>query len=105
MQFARHLRESIKQGDITTSIRVWKNPRVRVGGRYRLEAGYVMIDELSEIEAPDNTPEMARESGFESIDELMKTAKHGQGENVYFIRFHYVEDDDYADLRDPGLDL
>ena len=39
---------------------------------------------------PDITPELARESGFLGLIDLLKVAKHGKGENIYLIRFHYV---------------
>ena len=37
----------------------------------------------------DITDDLARESGFGSAEELLETAKHGRGDNVYLIRFHY----------------
>jgi hypothetical protein len=33
---------------------------------------------------------LARESGFLGIIDLLKVAKHGRGENIYLVRFHYV---------------
>jgi hypothetical protein len=33
---------------------------------------------------------LARESGFLGIIDLLKVAKHGKGDNIYLIRFHYV---------------
>jgi hypothetical protein len=33
---------------------------------------------------------LARESGFLGIVDLLKIAKHGKGENIYLVRFHYV---------------
>ena len=38
----------------------------------------------------DITPDLARLSGFNGVIDLLKIAKHGRGENVYLIRFHYV---------------
>jgi len=38
----------------------------------------------------DITPELARESGFKGVVDLLKLAKHGRGENVFLVRFHYV---------------
>lgn len=99
MQFARQLREPIKRGEIKTSVRIWIQPRVKVGGKYRLEEGYVVVDSLKQIEWDEITPALAMESGFDDVDDLLKTAKHGRGENVYVVDFHYVEDDDYAEER------
>ena len=44
--FKKELRDGVKSGDITTSVRIWLRPRVRVGGRYRLDEGFVVVDEL-----------------------------------------------------------
>ena len=45
---------------------------------------------IKPIGFPDITPELARESGFLGVIDLLKVAKHGKGENIYLIRFHYV---------------
>jgi hypothetical protein len=36
------------------------------------------------------TEDLARESGFESVGDLLRIARHGIGDKVYLIRFHYV---------------
>jgi hypothetical protein len=89
VQFTKRLRDPIKRGEITTSIRIWKSPRVKVGHRYKLEEGFIVIEKISAIELGDITPELARESGFAGVVDLLKIAKHGAGENVYLIRFRY----------------
>lgn len=66
------------------------SPRVRVGGRYRMEDGEIEVDSIEQIGFPDITPELARESGFLGVLEMLKVAKHGKGENIYLVRFHYV---------------
>ncbi len=89
MQFTRRLREPIKHGDITTSIRIWKKPRVKVGNRYRLDEGYVVVERISEIGFEGITARLARESGFAGVADLLKTARHGAGEHVYLVEFRY----------------
>jgi hypothetical protein len=89
MQFRRRLRDPIKNGEITTSVRIWKSARVKVGNRYALEEGHVVVDRLSQIEFDDITPRLARDSGFSSVAELLKVARHGTGETVYLVEFHY----------------
>ena len=91
MHFLKKLRDGVRQGEITSSIRIWQSPRVRVGGRYALPPGHVVVDSIMPIELRDVTGEMARRSGFDGVVDLLKTAKHGRGTNVYFITFHYVE--------------
>ena len=93
MQFTKKLRQPIKDGEITISVRIWLKPRVKVGGRYRLEEGFVVVDDLLPITFADITPHMATSSGFDGVIDLLKTAKHGRGENVYLITFHYEQGD------------
>jgi hypothetical protein len=52
--------------------------------------GSIEVDSIEPIGFPDITPELARESGFLGVLDLLKVAKHGKGENIYLIRFHYV---------------
>jgi len=89
MVFTRRLREGVKRGEITCSVRIWKRLHVRVGGRYPMEEGEIEIDSIRPIGLLDITPELARESGFLGVVDLLKVAKHGSGDNIYLIRFHY----------------
>jgi hypothetical protein len=88
--FAKGLREGVRRGEITCSVRIWTRPHVRVGGRYPMEEGAIEVDSIERIGFPDITPELARESGFLGVLDLLKVAKHGRGENIYLVRFHYV---------------
>jgi hypothetical protein len=90
MMFLKRLRERIRRGEIDSTIRIWKTPRVRIGGRYGLLSGHVVVDSIMPIGLGDVTGDMARRSGFDGIVDLLKTARHGAGTNVYFITFHYV---------------
>jgi hypothetical protein len=90
MMFTKRLREGVRRGEITCSVRIWTRFRVRVGARYSMEEGEIQIDSIQPIGFPDITPELARESGFLGVLDLLKVAKHGRGENIYLIRFHYV---------------
>ena len=55
-----------------------------------MEEGEIEVDSIETIGFPDVTPELARASGFLGILDLLKVARHGRGENIYLIRFHYV---------------
>ncbi len=90
MQFTKHLREGVRRGEITSSVRIWKQPRVKGGGRYKLERGEIEVDSLERITLDDVTPELARRSGFKGVVDLLKVAKHGAGEQVYLVKFHYL---------------
>jgi len=103
MVFDKRLREGVRRGDITCSIRIWMRPQVKAGGRYRMDEGEIVVESVTLIgclegrvteghmeQFPEITPELVRESGFPSVRELLTVAKHGSGDNVYLIRFHYV---------------
>jgi hypothetical protein len=90
MQFAKPLRDRVRSGRIRCSVRIWTRPHVKAGGRYRMGDGHVVIDSITPIAMSDVTHDLARESGFQSVDDLLGVARHGSGQNVYLIRFHYV---------------
>ena len=90
MTFTKRLHDGIKHGEITCSVRFWLGPRVTVGQRYRMEEGAIEVDAMEQIGFPDITPELAKESGFLGVLDLLKVAKHGRGEKIYLVRFHYV---------------
>ncbi len=90
MVFTKRLREGVMRGDITCSIRIWTRPHVKVGSRYRMGDGEIEIESITPIGMPDITPELARQSGFLGVLDLLKVAKHGVGSNVYLIRFFYI---------------
>jgi len=55
-----------------------------------MDEGEIEIDSVEPIEFSQVTPELARESGFLGLADLLKVARHGKGENIYLIRFHYL---------------
>lgn len=90
MQFTKRLRPAIRRGEITCTIRIWANPHVKVGGRYKIEGGEIEVDGMRRIEVDDITDDLARRSGFADVADLLKVAKHGRGSDVYLIEFHFV---------------
>ncbi|MGN6182185.1 MAG: ASCH domain-containing protein [Thermoanaerobaculia bacterium] len=90
MLFTKYLRDGVRSGEITTTVRVWHTPRVSVGKRYRMESGEIEVDSIDEITFDDITPALARACGFRTVADLLKIAKHGSGEHVYLVRFHYI---------------
>jgi len=55
-----------------------------------MDEGHIVVDSIASIARADITDDLARESGFASADDLIQTASHGGGKNVYLIRFHYL---------------
>ena len=89
MLFQRRFHERIRSGEITCTVRIWQRPHVKVGGRYSLGGGAIVVDEVHETRLDDITAALARRCGFPSLVDLVKTAKHGAGERVFVIDFHY----------------
>ena len=90
MTFTKRLREGVRSGKITCSVRFWTRLKVKVGGRYAMEDGEIEVDSIETIGFPDITPQLALASGFLGVLDLLKIAKHGKGENIYLIRFHFI---------------
>jgi hypothetical protein len=88
--FTKRLREGIRRGRIRCSVRIWRRLHVKAGGRYRMDEGQIVVDSIVPIGIADITRDLALESGFTSVKDLLQTAKHGSGDNVYLIRFHYL---------------
>jgi hypothetical protein len=90
MVFTKRLREGVRRGVIRCSVRIWIRPKVKVGGRYRMDDGHIVVDSIAPMRLKDITDDLARESGFTTRKDLLETAKHGPGNHVYLIRFHYL---------------
>lgn len=55
-----------------------------------MDEGHIIVESIEKIAVTDITDDLARESGFESVDDLLRIARHGSGHNVYLIRFYYM---------------
>ncbi len=75
MIFTKRLRDGVRRGDIRCSIRIWQRPHVTPGKRYRMEEGWIEVDSILPISIADITPELARESRFMGVVDLLKVAK------------------------------
>lgn len=91
MVFKKDLRDRVRRGEITMSVRIWMSARVKAGGRYPMEEGQIEVESVEPIALSDITDELARASGFSDAGELMRVARHGRGENVYLVRFRYID--------------
>ncbi|MFK7844697.1 MAG: ASCH domain-containing protein [Rhodothermales bacterium] len=91
MQFTKRLHEPI----VTCSIRIWTRMHAKIGGKYRLGQGpgYILIKSITEKNRSDITDALALESGFKDRSDLLKTAQHGSGQDIYLIRFIYIDGD------------
>jgi hypothetical protein len=96
MVFSKGLRPRIKSGEITSSIRIWKNARVKVGGRYPLEQGTIVVTAILELEPENLSDDLARETGFIDLADLITVAQHGSSQRIFRVDFEYL------DFKQPG---
>ncbi len=90
MVFTRRLCDRIVSGEITCTVRIWQSRHVTVGKHYRMLEGTIEIASITPIGLPDITHQLATESGFLGVIDLLKVAKHGPGDKIYLIRFRYL---------------
>jgi hypothetical protein len=87
--FAKQLRDGICRGEITRTVRIWQRCHVKIGGRYRLGEGQIVVTAIAPIQLEDITGLLARQCGFKGVVDLLKIARHGPGRDVFLIDFHY----------------
>ena len=63
-------------GDITLSIRLWKRPQVKQGGRYRVGVGFIEIDAVELVRLAAITEADVRRAGESDRETLRKRAAH-----------------------------
>jgi hypothetical protein len=92
MQFSRELREAVLSGDITVSFRLWRRPRVRPGGRYRVGPAQIEVDSVELMPFAAIAPADVRRSGERDRESLRQRAAHAgpitDGTPLYRIEFH-----------------
>jgi hypothetical protein len=98
MEFSPELREDVLAGDITVSVRLWKRPRVRAGGRYRVGPGEIEVDAIDLVPFASVSEEDVLCSGERDREALRERAAHagpiGEDTFVYRIEFHTVSPGD-----------
>ena len=98
MEFSRELRNDVLAGDITLSVRLWKRPRVKEGGRYRVGPGEIEVDGIELVPFAAVTREDVRRAGEPDRETLRQRAAHAgpidKDTLVYRIEFHAVSPGD-----------
>jgi hypothetical protein len=94
VQFSPELRAQVLDGTITLTYRLWSRPKVKVGGRYRLEAGTFEVDDIELVPFSSVTAADLRRCGEPDRETLRaRTAHAGPVDDdtlVYRIEFHAV---------------
>ncbi len=98
MEFSRELRNDVLAGDITVSVRLWKWPRVKQRGRYRVGLGEIEVDSIELVPFAAITGKDVRRAGEPDREMLRRRAAHAgpidEDTLVYRIEFHAVSPGD-----------
>jgi hypothetical protein len=95
VEFSQELRGGVLCGEITVSFRLWRRPKVKSGGRYRVGLGQIEVDsvELVPFFSIDDTD--LRRSGEPDLEALRARAAHAgpirDDTCLYRIEFHVVD--------------
>ena len=96
VQFSRELRDDVLAGEITVSFRLWKQPKVKEGGRYPVGpgGGLIEVDSIELIPFADVTEADVRRAGEPDRETLRRRAAHAgpidDGTLLYRVEFHPV---------------
>jgi len=95
VEFSRELLESVISGEVTVSFRLWRRPKVRVGGRYPVGPAYIEIDSIEMMPFSSITSAEVRRSGETDRESLRKRAAHSglifDDTLLYRVEFHLVD--------------
>jgi hypothetical protein len=95
VQFSQELRAEVLTGRITVSFRLWRRSKVRVGGRYPVEAGHIEVDSVELVPFSSIDDADLRRSGEADLESLRRRAAHAAPIDddtlVYRIEFHAVD--------------
>ena len=98
VQSSRELRDDVLAGDITLSVRLWKRPQVKEGGRYRVGPGLIEVDAVELVPFEAITEEDVRRAGEPDRETLRDRAAHAgpidDDTLVYRIELHAVSPED-----------
>jgi hypothetical protein len=78
VRFSRELRDDVLAGDITLSVRLWKRPQVKQGGRYRVGLGLIEIDGVELVPFAAITDADVRRAGESDRETLRERAAHAR---------------------------
>ncbi len=94
MEFSRELRNDILAGDITLSVRLWKRPKVKQGGRYRVGPGEIEVDSIELVPFAAISRQDVGRAGETDRETLRQRSAHAgpidEDTLVYRIEFHTV---------------
>ncbi len=82
-------------GDIAVTFRLWRTPKVKAGGRYRVGPGQIEVDSIELVPFASIDETDVQRSGHADRESLRRRAAHAgpiaEDTLLYRIEFHLVE--------------
>jgi hypothetical protein len=95
VEFSRDLRAAVIAGDISVSVRLWRRPKVKVGGQYPVGPAVIEIDSVELLPFASISRADVRRAGEPDLESLRRRAAHAgpiaDDTLIYRIEFHVVE--------------
>jgi hypothetical protein len=92
VEFSRELRQRVLSGDITVTFRLWRQPKVKPGGIYRVANGQIEVDSVELIPFSVINKNDIRRAGEPDLESLRRRAAHAGPVHdhtlLYRIEFH-----------------
>jgi hypothetical protein len=96
VEFSRELRDGVLAGEITLSFRLWRRPKVKPGGRYRVGSGAIEVDAVELVPFASVTRAEIRRTGETDLESLRRRAAHAgpisEETLLYRVEFHPIDE-------------
>jgi hypothetical protein len=97
VNFSEELRPAVIAGDLTLSFRLWRRPKVRVGGRYAVGPAQIEVDSIELVPFSSITAKDVRRACEPDLETLRRRTAHAGPVDadtvLYRIEFHLVGED------------
>lgn len=91
--------QGIKAGTIRLAFRSWEKPAVKKGTLLKTFIGLVKVVSITSVKESQITRKDIRDAGFENLEQLLKSLRQNDGNNIYKIELRYHSEDPSIELR------
>jgi hypothetical protein len=95
VEFSQELRAGVLCGEITVSYRLWRRPKVKEGGRYRIVGGQIEVDSIDLVPFSAIDDDDVARCGEDDLEALRVRAAHAgpiyDDTLLYRIEFHVLD--------------
>lgn len=82
--FRSEQQRRVEAGEISVTYRAWQSPRVRIGQRYKVGAGSILIEACEPVPAVSITDTDASLAGYANREALIKAAAYRRPEGLAY---------------------